>query len=298
MFLEDYDMGVARYLVQGVDVWLNTPLRPLEASGTSGMKAAANGVLNLSTLDGWWDEVWRDPYRPDGIGWAIGSGESFADRKYQDQVEAESLYDMIERDVIPAFYDRGADRVPRRWVSKMKASIGTLCPFVNTHRMVSDYTREFYMNAHARYRRLDADNAAAARALAAWTARVRKEWPRVAVESVSGTTAQSLPVGTRMQVRSRVDLGALTPDDVSVELYWGRIDPKGELKEADSVVMQSAGREQGKYLFEAAAVPCASSGLHGYTVRVLPRHPDLANPFLPGLITWADGARTGAQSAG
>src|ERR1019366_4928049 len=133
VFLEDYDMAVTRYLVQGVDVWLNTPLRPNEASGTSGMKAAANGVLNLSTLDGWWDEVWKDPANSQLIGWAIGKGEAYADPEYQDQVEAGALYELLERDVTPAFYERGADRIPRRWIGRMKACIGSLCHFVNTH---------------------------------------------------------------------------------------------------------------------------------------------------------------------
>lgn len=297
VFLEDYDVAVARYLVQGVDVWLNTPLRPLEASGTSGMKAAANGVLNLSTLDGWWDEVWRDPYRPEGIGWAIGAGESYADRKYQDDVEAEALYELIERDVIPAFYERGADRVPRKWVSRMKASIGTLAHFVNAHRMVSQYTRDYYLDAHARYRKLDAGNGAGARALAAWIARVEKEWPRITVEQMTDGPLPTLPVGTKMRVRARVELAGLTPDDVAVELYWGRVDAKGEIAEAVTAPMQSAGRDGGKYVFEVAAVPCSRSGLHGYTVRVLPHHPDLASPMLPGLIVWADGDKPGAQVA-
>jgi starch phosphorylase len=289
VFLEDYDMAVARYMVEGVDVWLNTPLRPLEASGTSGMKAAANGVLNLSTLDGWWDEVWRDPYRPEGIGWAIGRGESFEDRAYQDQVEAEALYDLLERDVIPTFYERGVDRVPRKWANRMKASLGTLCQFVNTHRMVSQYTSEFYLPAHARYRKLDESNGAGARALAAWIARVEREWPHVAIHEVAEGPAEELPVGARMRVRVRVELGALKPDDVAVELYWGPLDAKGEIISGATAAMKPAGEEQGKYAFEAAAVPCLRSGLHGYSVRVLPRRADLTSPFLPGLIAWADG---------
>ncbi len=298
VFLEDYDMAVARYLVQGVDVWLNTPQRPLEASGTSGMKAAANGALNLSTLDGWWDEVWRDPHRPPGIGWAIGSGEDYEDHNYQDQVEAESLYELLERDVVAAFYDRGPDRVPRRWVGRMKASIGTLCPFVNTHRMVSQYTREYYLVAHARARKLEAENAADTRALADWMARIEREWPRVRVEEIGGDPAAAFPVGTRIRTRAKLELGGLSPEDVAVELYWGRVNAAGEISEGASAIMKAAGRdERGRHVFETEAVSCARSGLHGYTVRVLPHHPDLASPFLPGLITWADaGAAAGAQA--
>ena len=184
VFLEDYDMAVARYLVQGVDVWLNTPLRPLEASGTSGMKAAANGALNLSTLDGWWDEVWNDPANSGNIGWAIGKGEEYAGRNYQDQVEAEALYDLLERDVVPTFYDRGADRMPRRWVERMKASIGSLCHFVNTHRMVSDYVERFYIPNHEHFRALADNNAARGRALATAMQRIRNEWRNVVVGKI------------------------------------------------------------------------------------------------------------------
>jgi glycogen phosphorylase len=175
VFLSDYDMPVARYLVQGVDVWLNTPLRPNEASGTSGMKAAANGVLNLSVPDGWWDEVWSNSENPRQLGWAIGKGEEYSDRQYQDQVEAQSLYDVLERDVIPTFYDRG-DRIPRKWTERMKASIGSLCPVVNPHRMVRDYTCHYYTDAHQRFGSLEANGAARARELAAALNRIRNEW--------------------------------------------------------------------------------------------------------------------------
>jgi glycogen phosphorylase len=292
VFLEDYDMAVARKLVQGVDVWLNTPLRPQEASGTSGMKAAANGVLNLSTLDGWWDEVWRAPDRPIGIGWAIGKGETYDDLNYQDQVESEALYHLLERDIIPTFYDRGVDRVPRKWIERMKASIGAICPFVNTHRMVRDYTCQSYFRAHELYRALEADGAARARSLAAWTARVRQDWPNVRIEAVEQGPGVTLPVGTNVQVQARVQLGSLTPQDVAVELYLGRLNPAGDIFDAASTPMKPTGQNRlGSFLFETAT-PCARSGLHGLTVRIRPNHPDLAVSFLPGLICWAD-ARVG-----
>ena len=298
VFLTDYDMAVARYLVQGVDVWLNTPLRPMEASGTSGMKAAANGVLNLSTLDGWWDEVWRAPAPAGGRarrvsdlvnigGWAIGKGEIYDDPNYQDQVEAEALYDLLERDVVPAFYDRGPDRVPRKWVERMKATIGAICPFVNTHRMVRDYTCQFYLRAHQSYRALEAENAARARSLAAWTAHVRQEWPHVRIEGVEQGPSATLPVGTDIRVRARVRLGSLSPRDVAAELYLGQLDAAGDLLGAAAIVMTPAERDGGgNWLFEATT-PCARSGLHGFTVRIRPSHADLAVPFLPGLICWA-----------
>jgi starch phosphorylase len=290
VFLENYDLTIARYLVQGVDVWLNTPLRPQEASGTSGMKAAANGALNLSILDGWWDEAWRGPeLRSSPIGWAIGHGEIFDNPEYQNQVEAEALYDLLERDAVPTFYERGADRLPRRWIGRMKASIGILCHFFNTHRMVRDYTEAFYLPSHARYLELEAERAARAKALAAWLDRVREQWPQVRVEAVDDGPASGLPVGAKTRIGARLNLGALKPEDVAVELYLGRMDPNGEIVEAQPASMQPVRQvDQSRYLFEATAVPCSKSGLHGYTVRVLPHHPDLPTRFLPGLIAWAD----------
>jgi starch phosphorylase len=290
VFLEDYDMAVARYLVQGVDVWLNTPLRPNEASGTSGMKAAANGALNLSTLDGWWDEIWRSQDQPTRIGWAIGKGETYQDPKYQEQVEAEALYELLERDVIPTFYDRGPDGVPRRWIEYMKSSIGTICPFVNTHRMVKDYACQVYLKAHEQYRALEMDGASRAKALAAWIARLRQEWQHVRIEAVEQAPDATLAVGTEVKVRTRVQLGLISPEDVAVEFYLGRLNPGGGFIDAISAPMNPVGKDsRGNYLFEAAT-PCARSGLHGFTFRVRPQHPDLSVPFVPGLICWADGA--------
>jgi starch phosphorylase len=283
VFLEDYDMSVARYLVQGVDVWLNTPLRPREASGTSGMKATANGVLNLSVLDGWWDEA----YRPD-VGWAIGRGETYDDREYQDQVEAEALYNLLERDVVPLFYERDTGGLPRRWIARMKASIGSLCHYFNTHRMVQEYTERFYLPGAERYQQLTADDAARAQALAAWRTRVEAGWPQVSVEAVETESFNELQVGDTFHARARVCLGSLTPEDVRVELYLGRVDGTGELVDAQATLMQPSGQsEAGSFLFEADDVICFASGQHGYTVRVLPHHSDLTTPFLPGLIVWA-----------
>jgi glycogen phosphorylase len=287
LFLEDYDLAVARYLVQGADVWLNTPLRPNEASGTSGMKAAANGALNLSTLDGWWDELWNIQEGPARIGWAIGKGESYHDFKYQDQVEAEALYDLLERDVIPLFYDRGAGRIPRKWIENMKASIGTICPFVNTHRMVKEYTCEVYLKANNQYSALEMNDAARAKALASWIARVRQEWPRVRIGAIEQGPKGALPIGTKMRVRTRVQLGSLLPQDVAVELYLGRLNPAGDFIHAESTPMEAVEKdESGNYLFETVTA-CPESGMHGFTIRVRPHHAHLSVPFLPGLISWA-----------
>jgi starch phosphorylase len=297
VFLENYDMAVARYLVQGVDVWLNTPRRPNEASGTSGMKAAANGALNVSIPDGWWDEVWCCPECDPRIGWAIGKGELYEDLAYQDQVEAEALYDILERDIVPVFYDRGRDRIPRRWIERMKASISSLCKFVNTHRMVNEYLCRMYMEAHRHMRALDANDAAQTRALAAWIARVRADWHQARIEAIEDGLAGSLPVGARARVRARVRLGPLSPADIAVELYFGRLDSAGEITDAQITLMQPEGRDsRGAYVFSGDA-PCARSGLHGYTVRLRPARSDLPVPMLPGLICWAGpGVRTGERA--
>jgi len=291
LFLEDYDPAVARCLVQGADVWLNTPLRPNEASGTSGMKAAANGALNLSTLDGWWDEVWHSQEPPARIGWAIGKGESYQDPAYQDQVEAEALYDLLERDIIPLYYDRGPDRLPRKWIEHMKASIATICPFVNTHRMVKDYT-QVYLKAHEQYRTLELDNAARAKALAIWVARLHQEWPHVRIDAVERGPKGTLAVGTKIQVRTRVQLGSLLPQDVAVELYMGRLNPAGDFFHAVLTPMEPVEKDnRGSFSFEAATT-CPESGMYGFTVRIRPHNLDLNVPFLPGLICWADAGRT------
>jgi starch phosphorylase len=283
VFLEDYDMAVARYLVQGVDVWLNTPLRLQEASGTSGMKATANGVLNLSILDGWWDEA----YRPE-VGWAIGRREKYDDSNYQDQVEAEALYGLLEQEVVPIYYDRGSDGLPRRWIGRMRASIQTLCRTFTTHRMVGEYTERYYLHAAGHYEQLTADGMARAKEIAAWKVRIQKNWSRVRVEALGGGPASDVQVGGEIPIQAEVFLGALTPDEVTVELYLGHVDAAGEIVDAASTPMQSIKQKgEGTHLYQASAVTCRGSGLYGYTLRVIPRHPALTTPFLPGLILWA-----------
>ena len=289
VFLENYDPAVARYLVQGCDVWLNTPLRPEEASGTSGMKALANGGLNLSILDGWWDEAWRpatdsEPF----VGWAIGRGETYDNREYQDQVESLALYEILEHDVIPTFYDRGADGLPRRWIARMKSSLATLCPEYNMQRMVTEYATDFYLRGHERHQNLMADNAAAARALAAWNRRIRDNWGQVAVESVDALPETELRSGSQVEVRARVRLGALHADEVSVELYLGSLNADFEICDAAAVPMEKVSQAgDGVYIFSAHSAACRESGMHGYTVRVLPYHVNEPQQFLPGLIRWA-----------
>lgn len=294
VFLEDYDLSVARYLLQGCDIWLNTPRRPLEASGTSGMKALANGVLNVSTLDGWWDEAWRDAAgRGEQPGWAIGRGEDYVDTNLQDQLEGDALYELLEREVVPAFYDRGRDGIPRRWVDRMKLSLRTLCPEFTMHRQVKEYTERFYMPGHARYEAMIADGAARARRQAAWLEGIRRNWPSVRVQSVAGPE-ENLAVGAPLTATAEIRLPGLSPEDVHVEFMVGRVDKTGELIEPVAYAMKAAGQNGDVWTYTCSAPCCPASGLHGYTARVLPSHPELLVDFVPGLITWADGVAAGA----
>ncbi len=280
VFLEDYDINVARYLLQGVDVWLNSPRRPREASGTSGMKAAANGALNLSILDGWWDEA----YTPD-VGWAIGRGEEYADLNYQDDVESAALYDLLEKAVAPLFYTRGRDGLPRGWIAKMKASMGCLCPVYNTNRMVREYTERFYLTAAERYWRLAEKDGVHARALAQWKRQMHQHWPQIRVEGIQAD-AEAVKVGDVLQVSARVFLGQLQPQDVEVEVYYGRVDAQGDVPQGTTTTMQAQAGADGWYTY-TGAVSCLNSGRFGYAVRVLPHHKDLIHPYELGLILWA-----------
>ena len=285
VFLENYDMNVARYLIQGVDVWLNTPLRPHEASGTSGMKAAANGVLNCSILDGWWDEA----YTTD-IGWAIGSGEDYDDRNLQDHVESNALYNLLEQEIVPLFYARSSDGLPRGWIDKMKASIKATGPVFNAHRMLQEYTDKYYIPAYKRYERLSADNMQPVKEFANWKARIREHWPQVRLDAVESGIPTETQIGAANDIVAKIHLGALTPDDVKVELYYGTVDASGEILDPLVFEMESpAPTEQGEqpavYTF-VGHLSFASSGLHGFTVRIVPSHPEQVNPFETGLILW------------
>jgi starch phosphorylase len=283
VFIENYDMNVARYLVQGVDVWLNTPRRPYEASGTSGMKAAANGVLNCSILDGWWVEGYAlDP----AVGWAIGRGENYSDPAYQDQVEGLALYDLLEKQIVPLFYQRGVDNLPREWIARMKTCMRKLAPEFNTNRMVRDYADKFYMPAHARGLTLGADNLARAIGLAHKKESLRNKWGGVKVVGVHTSGNGHFKVGEQMTVEAMVDTPGLDPKDVQVQLYCGRISTGGEIENPAALVMKHGKTlAPDRHLF-VGQLKCSTSGRQGFAVRVLPGDADFATPFEPGLIAW------------
>jgi starch phosphorylase len=281
VFLEDYDINIARDLVQGVDVWLNTPRRPLEASGTSGMKAAVNGVLNASVLDGWWAEC----YHPES-GWAIGHGEEYQDHAYQDLVDSQALYNLLENEVIPTFYDRKNGDAPDGWIQMMKASMKMALAHLCTHRMVAEYNDRFYVPAMTMHATITANNAQEAKHRLAQRERITSLWERVHVKPMVAELEGPFRVGHTLTVDAEVVLGDLAPEEVDVELYYGKMKPDGSLDSGQTLPMTvSEDLGNGHYRY-AADMTCDISGRFGYTVRVTPGGDDLLK-FSPGLITWA-----------
>ena len=268
-------------MVQGVDVWLNTPRRGMEASGTSGMKAAANGVLNCSILDGWWVEG----YAPD-LGWAIGRGESYSDGNVQDKLESQQLYDILEKQIVPMFYKRTVDNIPREWIGRMKNCMRKLAPAFNTNRMVRDYTEKFYVPSDARGRILVANNLERSIALAKAKDVLRSRWGGVKVVGVHVAGNGHYRVGEDMQVEALVDLPDIDPKEIAVELYAGPISATGQIG-APKVMRMNHSKQIGgpRHVF-SGQIECRSSGRQGFAVRVVPGNVDLATPFEPGLIAW------------
>ncbi|HEY3144076.1 MAG TPA: alpha-glucan family phosphorylase [Acidimicrobiales bacterium] len=281
VFLDDYDIAVARSLYHGCDVWLNNPRRPQEACGTSGMKSALNGGLNLSILDGWWSE-WFDGEN----GWAISSAEMLEDLARRDQLEASSLFDLLEHQVVPLFFDRLEGPVPRRWVGKVKRSLATLGPKVSASRMVRDYVEELYEPTAARVNVLADSGLQRARALAAWKDRVRQGWHAVHIERVEADVAVA-ELGAARSVEAVVALGDLAPSDVEVQLLYGPVGQADELTERSSVSMTAAGQFDDHHERYGGAFTCEQAGRYGFTVRVVPHHPDLVSPAELGLAAWA-----------
>jgi starch phosphorylase len=287
LFLPDYDMALAAAMVQGCDVWLNNPLRPLEACGTSGMKAALNGGLNLSVRDGWWDE-WFDGEN----GWAIPSADDVADAARRDELESATLYDLLEQVVAPLFYETGGDGLPHRWLEMVAHTLTGLGPRAQAARMVRQYVENLYVPA-ARASRALADTPgqapfAAARGLAAWKHRVRSAWTGVKIEHIEAGDGERGP-GEWLPVRASVALGELSPEDVTVEVVCGRVTDEEDIVEPEAHSMVPSGATAGdgtvRYAGEARL---GRPGPFGYTVRAVPCHPLLASTAELGLVTYPD----------
>ena len=277
VFVPDYDMAVARLMYHGCDVWLNNPRRPLEACGTSGMKAALNGALNCSILDGWWDECY------DGEnGWAITSADDDPDIGRRDVREATSLFGLLEREIVPLFYKRDGNGLPIGWIDAMKHNWASLGPFVTAARMVRDYVTRLYEPAAASAHAVDDHDWARARSLAAWKTKVRAGWPGVHVDAVDAD-ASDAHEGDRRTAVAQVSIDGLDPSDIAVQLLHGSIDSTGAFVGQPAIVPMERladGSYRCEYVVNAA-------GPYGLTVRALPSHPALVTPVELGVIAWA-----------
>jgi starch phosphorylase len=285
VFLENYDMDLARQLVEGVDVWLNTPRRPYEASGTSGMKAALNGVLNVSVLDGWWNEA----YSPE-VGWAVGRGEETPDPGRQDELDADALFSLLENDVIPCYYDRDEHGLPRRWLDRMRASIRRLAPAMSAHRMVREYAEQYYVPGRTKSLALR-DGEALGKAVS-WRERVLRHWPEVEVKAVETTEGTSFPAGSNLPLTVRVQLGELRTEDVAVEIVTGPADGKGRVSPEHRIPLSLSGTEAGEAVYRGE-LHLSGPGRRGFAVRVSPAHPVLAVPVETHRATWYEAFRGG-----
>lgn len=281
VFIEDYDLNAAHYLVQGVDLWLNNPRRPLEASGTSGMKVNFNAGLNFSILDGWWDE------KPNvECGWDIGRGEEYDDPEYQDKLEANSLYETLETEIIPLFYKRGKDGLPHEWIKKMKNAMMTLCPIFNTNRMVIEYSDLFYKKAACNYIDFSNNDFNKTKELSKWKDKIVKNWQNIKIISVQSNIGD-IKIGENINVSVAIDAPGLSNEDLLVEIYFGYDHVEKELSDISTIPMVFKEKNNANFIFTGQIIP-VYSGKIKFAIRILPFHPDLKTKFLPGLIKWND----------
>jgi glycogen phosphorylase len=281
VFIEDYNMDITQRLVSGCDLWLNTPRRPLEACGTSGMKALANGLLNFSVLDGWWDEGYHRDF-----GWAIGHGEVYRNHDAQDDIESRDLYNLLEEEIVPLFYQRGPDDIPRGWVEKMREGLRRLVPSFNSHRMVQEYVKRYYLPCSRRFNALSLNGFAGARDLAVWRQKIMTGWHEITIEEVSSGDSVDMTAGEELEVVASIRLGSLAPEDLTVEAYYGRLDHNEDFAERDTVALEAEDSLEGLYKFRGR-IPCRETGRFGYTIRITPSKTKLENRFAMGLVIWA-----------
>jgi starch phosphorylase len=289
IFIEDYDINVARHLIQGVDVWLNTPRRPLEASGTSGQKGPINGIINFSVLDGWWRESF---YADSDSGWSIGSDKDYQNNEAQDTEDAHDIYARLEKEILPLYYDRVEDGIPVNWIKRMKASIITVVPRFSTDRMVKEYTERLYLSAIEQGKSFIKDDFKVGKNVASWKNYIATLWNQVTIEQDSITASneyQEASLASGYKVSAIVRLGGIHANDVTVEIYYRKIDEKGAVL-ADHMYDKMEIREElgnGRYRFEGTLKP-ANGGHYEYTIRVLPFNANLAHRHETGLIKWVD----------
>lgn len=282
VFLPNYSIYIARKMVAGCDIWLNTPRRPREASGTSGMKAAVNGLPNLSILDGWWDEA---DYRR--TGWAIGQGEEYEDPDFQDLFEAGALYELLEEEIVPLFYERNQFDVPEQWVKKMKDAIRLNCPMFNTSRMLSDYATQAYFSTSDRHFELSANHYEATKALSAWKQHLFERWYDIQILAFEATAKPIINTHEAVPVKVVLDLAGLSPESIQVEIYQGMLDDQNEIIAGTSQVMAFQSFNEHNQAIYYGETHFQYSGHQGMALRILPKHPHLSSAYEPRLIRWA-----------
>jgi len=285
VFLEDYDMEVARRLTQGVDLWLNNPRRPMEASGTSGMKVIANGGLNCSILDGWWDEAY-DP----SLGFAIGDASDTSDTVQQDWHDSRSLYGVLEQEIAPKFYHRVDNGIPSSWIAMIKRSMTELGPYFSTGRMVRDYTQKFYMPSSERFIKLKENKQIAAQEALAWRDRIRTAWSGVKIVTVTDDSHGKTQEGSDFTIYVSVLLGSLSPSEVTVEALMGRVGPNRELFDSTPLAMKFK-KTEGRESYYELPFHCEDSGHRGYTIRIVPHHLLVSVKHELPIIAWEHAAK-------
>jgi len=285
VFIEDYDMEIAAHLISGCDVWLNNPRRPLEACGTSGMKAMFNGVMQFSTLDGWWDEAWKSD---NSLGWAIGKGEDYDDPDYQDTVELQTLYKVLESEIIPDFYDRGRGGLPLAWVKRMKAALVEFGPLFHSQRMVKDYVESAYIPACRNHQNLYKDNFTPARELSEWRMNIMTKWDALRVVDVNTVKEDTLYVGQSVTVTAKAFLSDIPPEHVRMEIYLGQLGQDNTFANRVLLPMVPVGEAHDGWQMYQGALDAVEAGRFGFTVRAIPVHPLLPNSHSLGLVRWAE----------
>lgn len=282
ILLENYNMNVARYLLHGVDIWMNNPRRPLEASGTSGQKAAINGAINFSILDGWWIEGYKN-----NSGWSIGKNEYYSSLNHQDNVDSDSIYTTLEKQIVPLYYTTDMNGVPNDWVEKMKASIKVVAPEFSTERMLKDYTNDYYIPQIERYNSIMQDNYAKISDLCNWKNYISQNWESIHINPINLTAYENTPICVNQSIAPAclAYLGNIDPKDVSVEVYYGKISDDGELTESASCPMNLVQKNGDMYEYKAE-IPMKNGGNYGFTYRVVPKNSMLINKQDMGLVKW------------